>query len=178
MLTMVGVTPDSDERLSRLESTPDRGGVCRNVRRSLTSCCNWGSDIATPSFCSGSRKRLLSDSCVALLKSSFPFPGWAKVDSSVDTMVYRVCWRALSSCSSVLMITSLESEGLRVCTSTLPILEARADRIFSTGGGPLNFTYIIAPPLKSIPYLIPPFMAMLVTPATVSTRDAIMNGHL
>src|SRR6266542_6836124 len=58
-----------------------------------------------------------------------------------------------------------------------PIFEERAVRILSSGGGPANFTYIIAPPLKSIPYLIPPFMAMLINPAAVSTREAMMNGH-
>src|SRR6266536_4353674 len=57
------------------------------------------------------------------------------------------------------------------------IFEDREERILSSGGGPENFTYIIAPPRKSIPYLIPPFMAILISPAAVSTREAMMNGH-
>src|SRR3954462_9191690 len=52
-----------------------------------------------------------------------------------------------------------------------------AARIFSRSGFWSNLTVIRAPPLKSIPNLTPPCIRILANPATVSTSEAIMNGH-
>src|SRR5512133_3570391 len=59
-------------------------------------------------------------------------------------------------------------------TETSPFI---ALRICSTGGSEANFTVMRAPPLKSIPYLSPPCIAILAKPATVNTSEAIMKGH-
>src|SRR3989442_7121121 len=75
------------------------------------------------------------------------------------------------------MATSLEPLS-KFCTVTSPaILLDTAVRISSIGGLPANFTVMSVPPLKSIPYKGPPFRARLTKPATVSTSDAMMNGH-
>ncbi len=52
-----------------------------------------------------------------------------------------------------------------------------AARILSSGGVEANFTVMRAPPLKSIPYLSPPCIAMLMNPAAVNTSEAMINGH-
>src|SRR3954468_22673651 len=59
-------------------------------------------------------------------------------------------------------------------TVTSPFI---APPIFSTGGADANFTVMSAPPLKSIPYLSPCCIAMLMKPATVNTSEAIIKGH-
>ena len=59
---------------------------------------------------------------------------------------------------------------------TLDFLPSAA-RISSSGGSALNFSFISAPPLKSIPYVGPPCIARLISPAAVKIKEAIMNGH-
>jgi hypothetical protein len=52
-----------------------------------------------------------------------------------------------------------------------------AARILFSGGAEVNFTVINTPSLKSIPYLRPPFAAILPSPAAVNINEAMMNGH-
>ena len=56
---------------------------------------------------------------------------------------------------------------MKLCTVTSPLIlpgTGMALRIFSSGGVWANLTVIRVPPLKSIPYLSPPFMTILPKP--------------
>ena len=137
--------------------------------------------MATPARANGSRKRLANSSTLVLFRSSLPLPGWPKVSLSTARITFWLVFISLSPwpLASVWISTVFTAPlPLKSWTLTSPLtLSSMAARILLSSGGLANFTWISVPSLKSMPYLRPPLAMMLVTPATLSTSEAMIKGH-